>query len=178
MYSTQGPKSALAPAEVYGQKGPGLDHLNPPPPSKQAITQGWSPSSTYNQVSPNQQSIRSTLSQVGQSQGEEHLASSPPWVWARRGQGVGMVTIIHHPLNIRFHQPAVHTIHWDPSKGQELLDGDHPWVIALRPSPKDGHHHSLTLKFHRTGSSHDPYLLGWALIFARILRERGGGRNC
>ena len=56
-------------------------------------------------------------------------------------------------------------------------DSDHPWVMALRPSPKDGHHHSLTLKFHRTGSSHDPYLLGWALIFARILRERGGGQK-
>ena len=32
-----------------------------------------------------------------------------------------------------------------------------------RPSPKHGNHHPLIIRFHRTGSPHDPHLVRWSV---------------
>ena len=40
-------------------------------------------------------------------------------------------------------------------------DGDHPWVMAARPSSKGGLHHPLITRFHPTIGPHDPHLLRW-----------------
>ena len=42
-----------------------------------------------------------------------------------------------------------------------MVDGDHPWVIASKPSTKDGHHHLHITRFNPINSSNDPHLLRW-----------------
>ena len=39
----------------------------------------------------------------------------------------------------------------------------HALVMALRPSPKNDHHHLLITRFHPTSGPHDLYLVTWSV---------------
>ena len=49
-------------------------------------------------------------------------------------------------------------------------DGDQPWVMAARPSPKDGHRYPLITRLHPTSGPHDPHSLMWAVSSELSLR--------